>query len=287
MNKIFNSRPWLIIEPVILLVVFGLLARELTPLWGVAPGAADLALSASPPDWRALAILDGKSLLIKWGMLIASAALLASLRGYNIFRPIAGECPSLSFAQLVLLGLVVAIPLHVMSVLPRWYHFNVAPLGEAPPIWALLYGSTWTLEFWAFMAVSSFLLVPIVEELFFRGYFLGSLAKVFSPFWAIVLSAAVFAAMHLQYAALDAFALYNMAMVFTMSAVYAWTVFATRSLIPAIVGHAYGNFPQPLEWAPYQSLLIIPALIVVFMLMRARHSTFDKNVTGKPPGPLR
>lgn len=269
MRRIFNSKPWLVIEPVILLVIFGLLARELTPLWGVSPGSADLALSMSPPDWGALAILEGKAQLIKWGMLIGAAALLASLRGYNIFRPVPGDPPRLSIVQLVVLGVAIAMPLYLMSALPRWYHFNVAPLGEAPAIWALIYGSTWTLKFWMFMAVSSFLLVPIVEELFFRGYFLGSLAKAFPPFWTIVICAGVFAAVHLQYASLDAFALYNMSMVFVVSAVFAWSVFATRSLIPAIIGHAYGNFPQPLEWAPYQSALIIPALIIALLLLRS------------------
>lgn len=267
MNSIINSRIWRVIEPIILLVVFGLLAREIVPYWGVTPNMAAAALAESPPDWGVLALVDGKSQSVKWGLLVGAAIMLAALRRYNVFRPVGGA-PTLPLPQLILFGLAVAIPLGLMVMLPRWYHYEVAPLGEARAIWDLIYTSPWTLEFWLFMAISSFLLIPIVEEVFFRGYFLGSLQQVFSPFWTITISAAIFAIVHLQYAKLDPFALYSMLMVFIASAAFAWTVLATRSVVPAIVAHAYGNFPQPLSWTPYEIVLIIPAGIIIFVLLR-------------------
>ena len=200
-----NSRFWIILEPIILLVIFSLIAGQLTPFVGVGEGAADAALLASPPDWGVLAVIEAKSQGIKWGMLLIAAWLISRMRGYRITRPVSSDTPSLSVPQLLLFGFAIAVPIHLVAILPRWYHYNIAPLGETPPIWDILYGAQWTPEFWLFMAVGSFALIPIVEELFFRGYLLGSLNKRFSPLWAIVISAAIFAVVHLQYVGADFF----------------------------------------------------------------------------------
>ncbi|SIO13381.1 CAAX protease self-immunity [Parasphingorhabdus marina DSM 22363] len=266
MTSIWKSRAWIVIEPIILLLVFGLLAREIVALVSGDPGAADRALAQPPPDWAALAFLEGRSHLVKWGLLLLAAGLLARARGFRVTRPLGKRASPLPFWQLLLFGLAIAIPLHLLSILPRWYHFTIAPLGDTPAIWNLIYGSEWTAEFWIFMAISSFVVVPVVEELFFRGYVLGSLGQRFSPVWAIVLSALIFAIVHTQYVRPDGFALFNLATVFLVGGVCAWSVYATRSLIPALVSHAFGNLPQPLEWAPFESALLIPAAMVLIWL---------------------
>jgi len=271
MKAFLNSRPWLILEPIFLLIIFGLLASHLVPFSGVEVGAADLALLQSPPDWGALALIEGKSQGIKWGLLLAAAWLLARMRGYRLTKPINVEGPFLSVGQLLLFGFAIAVPLYLVAILPRWYHFRIALLGEAPPIWNLIYGADWTFEFWLFMAIGSFALIPIVEELFFRGYFLGSLNRRLSAVWAVTLSAVVFALVHLQYVSADFFALYNLAAVFLVGLVYAWSVYFTRSLLPAITGHTFGNLPQPLEWVPYEVGLLVPAVaLLVWLVPRAR-----------------
>ena len=267
----FDSRVWLILEPILLLIIFGLLARQLVVFSGVEAGAADAALLQSPPDWGALALMEGQSQGIKWGLLLAAAWFLARVRGYRLARPINGDGPLLAVWQLPLFGLAIAVPLVLFAILPRWYHFHIEPLGEAPPIWNLIYGADWTIEFWLFMAVGSFALIPVVEELFFRGYFLGNLHRRFSALWVITLSALVFALVHLQYVSADFFALYNLVAVFLVGVVYAWSVYFTRSLLPAITGHAFGNLPQPLEWAPYEVGLLLPAVaILVWLVPRVR-----------------
>ncbi len=263
----FDSRPWLILEPILLLVVFGLLARQLVVFSGVEVGAADAALLQSPPDWGALASIEGKSQGIKWALLLAVAWMLARIRGYRLTKPINGQRPFLSVGQLLLFGFAISVPLFLFAILPRWYHFLIEPLGEAPPIWNLIYGADWTIEFWLFMAIGSFALIPIVEELFFRGYFLGNLNRRLSAFWAVTLSALVFALVHLQYVGVDFFALYNLVSVFLVGIVYAWSVYFTRSLLPAIAGHTFGNLPQPLDWAPYEVGLLLPAAALLIWLM--------------------
>lgn len=77
--------------------------------------------------------------------------------------------------------------------------------------------------------------------------------------------------MHLQYVSADFFALYNLVAVFLVGVVYAWSVYFTRSLLPAITGHAFGNLPQPLEWAPYEVGLLLPGVaILVWLVPRVR-----------------
>ena len=268
MGKLTNARFWIILEPIFLLVIIGLLARFVVGQLGLDPSAAERALQSTPPDWRALAEHDAVSLLVKWAMLIGAGWIIANMCGYRILRPIGARPPVLSYGELALFGLALSIPLYLMAVLPRWYHFEVEPLGAAPPVWDLIYNNPWTLDFWLFMAVSSFVIVPIVEEVFFRGYLLGRLNQRFPAPAAIALCGALFAIVHLQYVAADLFALYNLVAVFTVGAAYAWSVYATRSLIPAIVGHAYGNFPQPLSWARDEVWLLIPAFLILFWLGR-------------------
>ncbi|MEO0441249.1 MAG: CPBP family intramembrane glutamic endopeptidase [Pseudomonadota bacterium] len=266
MKSVWNSRSWLVVEPVIVLLVIGLLAREIVGLVGADPAAAERALAQSPPDWSLLALVEGWSQLVKWGLLLLAAGWLARIRGFRLTRPLGGEPSGFAIWQLLLFGLAIAIPLHLLSILPRWYHFTIAPLGDTPEIWTLIYGSAWTPDFWIFMAISSFALVPIVEELFFRGYVLGSLGQRFPASWAILLSALIFAIVHTQYVRPDSFALYNLAAVFLVGAVYAWSVHATRSLIPAMVSHAFCNLPQPLEWAPFETGMLIPAAMILVWL---------------------
>lgn len=115
---------WLILEPILLLIVFGLLARQLVVFSGVEAGAADAALLQSPPDWGALALMEGQSQGIKWGLLLAAAWLLARVRGYRLTRPLNGEGPLLAVWQLPLFGLAIAVPLILFAILPRWYHFH-------------------------------------------------------------------------------------------------------------------------------------------------------------------
>jgi len=67
---------------------------------------------------------------------------------------------------LVSFGLIVfalvALPLKLL-----WVAKQLFPLGPGPAYWALL-DKSWTPSFWLFLAVSSFAITPILEELFFR-----------------------------------------------------------------------------------------------------------------------
>lgn len=256
------ARLWIIVEPILLLVAVGLLMRLLAP--SLSP---EQLLLATPPDWTGAAKVEALFQGLRWALLLLVAWLIARRRGFSPLRPVGGKPGALSSTRKVLLGLAAGIPLNLFAMLPRWYHYEVRSLGETPPIWDVIYTAEWTLGFWLFMAVGSYLLIPVVEETFFRGYVFGSLLRRFSPGWAIALSAVVFAAVHLQYLAPDAFALFNSGSLLVSTIVTATLVYLTRSLVPAIVAHAYGNIPQPLSWIPYETALLIPAAALLIWLL--------------------
>lgn len=87
-----------------------------------------------------------------------------------------------------------------------------------------------TLAVWAALMI---FVVPIGEELIFRGILLGALLRAMPAFWAAVVSAAVFGAIHLQ---LGAFVIYFGAG-FYLAALY----IRSGSLWPGIAAHMAHN----------------------------------------------
>jgi membrane protease YdiL (CAAX protease family) len=116
-------------------------------------------------------------------------------------------------------------------------------------------------EFWFFSAVMSWALIPVLEEVFFRGYCQRRLAEDWGDGPAILGTACLFTFEHTQYQIPNA---YNAGMIvgLFMSAVGFGVVFArTRSLIPAIIAHVVFDIPMtPLWQGVLVAALILGAL---------------------------
>ncbi len=82
--------------------------------------------------------------------------------------------------------------------------------------------------------VTTVVAAPILEEIFFRGLVLESLARRWNARWAVLGSAAVFGLMHLPI-------LPQMVNAFVMAIVMGYIYLISRSLIPVIVIHAINN----------------------------------------------
>ncbi len=121
---------------------------------------------------------------------------------------------------------------------------SVVPLGEQIAWREAVYQMNWTTPaFWAFMAVGSFALVPILEELFYRGYIQTRLEENFGPPVAILATALLFQLSHSQYLILNPF---NVGMILTGlfgSIVWGYMFYRTRSLWVTIIAHALVNIP--------------------------------------------
>jgi membrane protease YdiL (CAAX protease family) len=119
-------------------------------------------------------------------------------------------------------------------------------------------------QFWVFSAVASWGLIPVVEELFYRGYCQRRLAEDWGDAPAIIGAACLFAFTHTQYLRAD---LYNVAMILTLllSAVGFGIVFAwTRSVIPCIVAHALFDVPMTSAWQRALLVALFVGAVVVW-----------------------
>lgn len=74
---------------------------------------------------------------------------------------------------------------------------------------------------------------PFTEELFFRGFLLTVLAPMIGPFRAVLLSAALFAGVHVSVS--------TFIPIFLMGLVLAWLYLRTRSLLQPYLAHAAWN----------------------------------------------
>jgi membrane protease YdiL (CAAX protease family) len=82
-------------------------------------------------------------------------------------------------------------------------------------------------------AITLCVIAPFVEEMLFRGLFLRSFLRNYSPAKAIVLTSLLFGAAHLN--------IYQFVIASILGLLSGWLYFATRSLWPAIFEHAIYN----------------------------------------------
>ena len=96
----------------------------------------------------------------------------------------------------------------------------------------------------AFLWIALVVAAPLFEEVFFRGFlFTGLESTVLGPAGAILVTAAVWACIHLQYDA------YEMALILCLGVVLGLARLATRSLYVPFAMHATMNFVATFETA--------------------------------------
>ena len=76
-------------------------------------------------------------------------------------------------------------------------------------------------------------MAPVAEEIFYRGFLIGGIARRWSLGWGMAGSALLFAAVHLDLGSLIPFALIGF--------VFAWVALRSRSLYAAILAHVLFN----------------------------------------------
>lgn len=94
-------------------------------------------------------------------------------------------------------------------------------------------GLNWNL---GFQFLDTVLLVPILEEFFWRNQILKLLLRKFTPTFAIILSSFLFSLSHLQINSIFAFFLFGL----LLGIIY----YKTKSLEASIILHALGNLPS-------------------------------------------
>lgn len=232
-----------VLEVLAVLVGGSLAARAASNSLGLARSRA--LINALPeggaPDFLAMAWVSALDLLIKYGIMFGLAFAIGwwhrrrPLRAYGMTS--AGRPLAQQLGTGWLLFAVAYLPVSALLVLRSF-----VSLGAGPEHWSV-FSYEWSLEFWIFMAVSSFVLVPILEELFVRGYFQTRLIEDFGAAAGILITACVFAFSHTQYFHLSVISIGSLAGIVFSSILAGYVFYRTRSLLPVIVAHAITNVP--------------------------------------------
>ena len=237
-------------------------ASHLCPLIGVKPFGLALqsALNTTEPDFIAMSVGWLQVICVQYACLLPPAFAIGwwrrrlRLRHYGVTR--AGK-PVL---QLVFLGLLVfalvALLIKLLSLAKR-----LIPLESGPAYWALL-DKSWTPSFWLFMAVSSFAVTPMLEELFYRGYCQTRLEEDFGGVGAIVIVTLFLTLGHSQYHHLSSLSIGTIFALIPFSLGAGYVYWRSRSLIPAMILHAAVNVPTK---GIYD--FVLPAVMIAVLIL--------------------
>jgi membrane protease YdiL (CAAX protease family) len=244
-DRAFTARIAAVAEPGFVLIAGTLLAQVVLSRLGA--GSAEHYLYESAlPDFRSAAVLQLLHLTVRYGIILALAAGLGAWRGRSTAISYGLTLHRRRFAELtgigVVLGLIASLPEQITRLMAGYAH-----LGPGTRFWTLEARVPWDASFWLYMAVGSYAVVPIFEELFTRGYLLGRVRESFSPGGALLASAVFFTVAHGQYRHADPLAMSSQASLFIWAAICAYAVYRTASLFPAIIAHAIINVPMSVE----------------------------------------
>ncbi len=155
---------------------------------------------------------------------LASLGLSLKNFGRNVYYGIIGYLAAVP----VLVGtlVIIAVIIHITKYVP-----------EKQPVVELFLKEENT-AFLAYTTIFAAGLGPVVEELFFRGFLYGALKKNIGIFWSVLITAALFAALHTN--------IVGFLPIMVLGVVLAYIYEKTGTLIPSITVHVIHNFSMVL-----------------------------------------
>ncbi len=243
---LWRRRVAALLELVGVFVTGTLVARMIARAIGLPSGGLRDAEPGASIDYLALAFTTGANLLLRYGVILA----LAFVIGWRYRRQRLSNYGVTTAGLPARAHIAIAVVLFAVGgFLPKLliYLKDHVALGQGPRHWDLI-GSANSFEFWVYMAVSSFGLVPIVEELFFRGYVQTRLTQTFDAPTAIVMTALLFTLSHRQYFIPSVLGLGMLLALFIASLLASYVRHRFNSLLPGVLAHALGNVPVRGVW---------------------------------------
>ena len=218
-------------------------------------------LNSPQPDYLKLAWLVGSNLLTQYAGLFSLIFLVGWFRRKRRLADYGLTRASHKLGYLLGLGVVLfcfsELPLKALIFASKYL-----PLGAGADFW-VVFNQEWNFEFWVFMAVGSYFVVPVVEELFYRGYIQRRLEESFGGLPAVLMATFFFVFNHSQYHKATFLSIGTIA-AFVFSSVAAGYVFhRTRSLYATMAAHALVNIPTKgaVDWIV---LLLMVAVVIIF-----------------------
>ncbi len=253
-----------------------ILARLIGRWLDLGPGRLRGLPANTQPDFVALSGSAAAQLLLRYGMVLGLA--LAIGWWHRKRKPtawgvtMAGRPVGAHVATGVLLFAAASLPALGWKFLGQ-----VLPMGAGPAHWDLL-RSLDNPGIWLYLFVGSFGLVPIVEELWARGYMQSRLAEDFGAPAAILVTACFFTFAHTQYFIASPLGIGMIVSLLIGSLAAGYVRHATGSLVPTIVAHALGNLPYR-GWVEPAVLVLMAATAAIWWRPIATHvSGFRRDV---------
>ena len=248
------------LELVGVFIVGTLAARLLAQTLGVpSQGLRDLPPGQSP-QFLPLAASTAANLLLRYGLILGLAFAIGWWHRRRRPAQYGVTMAGLPWHRHLVIG---AVLFAVGGVLPRLIVFlsRHVDLGEAPKHWSLIEEQS-SAGYWLYMAVGSFVLVPILEELFARGYVQTRLGEDFGAPAAIVMTALMFALSHRQYFLASAVGAGMLVSLLFGSLAGGYVRHRYGTLLPVIVAHALGNVPYR-GWVEAVVLVVMGIVLVL------------------------
>jgi len=132
--------------------------------------------------------------------------------------------PLKALGQWLGLTVLVIVVLDILTAVlgqPVVPEFMKAAYASAEPVWLL----------WLAFVIAA----PLFEELFFRGFVFKGLERAITPTGAIVVTAAIWAGIHLQYD------IYGIATIFILGLLLGAARYRSNSILPPLAMHALAN----------------------------------------------
>ncbi|HEX6086195.1 MAG TPA: type II CAAX endopeptidase family protein [Thermoanaerobaculia bacterium] len=246
-----------LLELVGVFVTGTLVARMIAGASGLASGGLRDAQPGAAVDYLALAFTTAANLLLRYGLILGLAFVLGWRYGRRRWSSYGVSLADVPVRTHIAIGVVLFA---VGGFLPKLLVClkDRVPLGAGPRHWDLI-ATADSFEFWVYMAVGSFGLVPIVEELFFRGYVQTRLSEPFGVPAAIVMTALLFTLSHRQYFIASVLGGGMLLALFLASLLAGYARYRFDSLVPAIIAHSLGNVP--VRGALQLVLLVLMAIV--------------------------
>ena len=226
--------------------------------------------SDATPDFLQLAIDAAATYVIRYGILFALAFAAAylfarhRLSDYG-FRSVRGD----HVLDAVVAAALIIIPAEwIQFVSDRWFRDN------KPVMWKLINRVEWDWKFWTYMAVSSYIVVPLVEEVTFRGWMQTRFRFAFGSGTACILTSLIFAVSHTQYIGTNALSVALLIGTLFGAIVIGDLRERSGSLLPPILTHAILNVPS----RGFGSLAMIAASIAVLIVLRKRAAVLLRRI---------
>ena len=256
-----------------LLEVFGvfvagtLLARWISRALNFGSGSLRSLAPGEQPDFFSLSGTAALNLLLRYGLIFILAFSIGWWHRRRRMAQYGVTMGGHSFDQHVAIGLLLFAAAGLPAILLKFLA-TVLPLGPTPAHWALIQDLSRP-GIWLYLAVGSFGLVPIMEELLARGYIQTRLSEDFGAPAAILVTALFFTLSHNQYFIAGVVGPGMVVGLFVAALAIGYVRYRTGSVLPGIIAHACGNLPFR-GWA-------LPAVLtgMILVVILKRRAIFD------------